>query len=847
MAMVCPVIGPQSNVFLTKQQTNPQVYTSHTYSPPFDNCTPRITIAREHSVSPPPVNRGSPPLSEASDTSDDSMHSDDDNISGGALDEEDVDDEVKVIPKPPGEPGCPKSSGYNLEQALSWPDAIYQQNHVHREAHRRLETRKSFKNQKVEEIQAICDAAVNDHSILRVYENAWPVHDMLKLRLKYTSEKARHQRGKRMQQKLTWKAGGISRDVTHLCGIDISSMLMAGERQIFFKSYCDNNEIQEHTRLGMAMPKRPLRSFQLQDLLRNVGDRKNVENLSVNNGCVGTYIKEQNIFITTPNSSFIPHPPTTMEIVLCEDGHFGHHDPTRTPQFFDEKFCHFPIIPHCPGPNDDTHPYCNWLDTICMPSATLTSVLLLLVVQNGIQKSLTSSWASVAAMQSYWLELVAGLDYMEHYQPVMNGQAQHDNSSDFSYLMGTFTINLDVAEQHIRAGIPVYLVRRIDQFSNQVILEAEMPVDPLLNTSLPSPPFPVVFKGDPSHPQKFHAMHCFMHIFHTFQNPFNFATVSQLAVVQAESAPVASSSSASIPSSLPTSNQQWDKFMNLAGTYAPSPIPAWANANAKIDKMSKRSQEHKERDRLAQRQHDNEGGGTSYEKGYVFPDPGLLVYASAIRQNSFFHQWDYCRDALIYRITSSSSNAKPLQPQLWHELLAMSFKSKNAKSTRVHDLMAHALGSALEAPSSNTTTPQTLTLDIDQPVDIERGRYLIWELCELNFRHELLLLDTHLTHPDLLTKGEDTINFRLGCQEQIMGLFSDGSLVPSTSTSTNRLALGTWPEQFEALKLFRDVISLLRVSLNAFFPQMLISPATIMAIDGLPRIQLKFIFIYINV
>ncbi|KAK0482920.1 hypothetical protein EDD18DRAFT_1112437 [Armillaria luteobubalina] len=443
----------------------------------------------------------------------------------------------------------------------------------------------------------------------------------------------------------------------------------------------------------------------------------------------------------------------------------------------------------------------------------------------------------VAAMQSYWLELVAGLDYMERYQPVMNGQTEQDNSSDSSYLMGTFTINLDVAEQHIRAGIPVYLVRPIDQFNNQVIIEAKMPVDPPLNTSLPSPPFPVVFKGDPSHPQKFHAIHRFMHIFHTFWNQFNFTTVSQLSAVQAESTPVASSSSASIPSGLPVrnkrgkarvpgplangqasqkkkpcktlkmSNQQRDKFMNLAGTYAPSPIPAWADANAKIDKMSKRSQEREERDRLTQRQHDKEGGGTSYEKGYVFPDPGLLVYTSAIRQSSFFRQWEYCRDALIYRITSSSSNAKPLQPQLWCELLAMALKSKNAKSTRVHDLMAHALGSALEAPGSNTTTPiQALVLDIDQPVDVERGRYIVWELCELNFRQELLSLDTHLTHPDLSTKREDTINFRLGCQEQIMNLFSEGSLVPSTSTSTNHLALGTWPERFEALKLFRDMM-----------------------------------------
>ncbi|SJL15222.1 uncharacterized protein ARMOST_18708 [Armillaria ostoyae] len=164
-----------------------------------------FAIARERSPSPPLIDPGSPALSNVSDGSDVSMHSDNDNPSGSILGDDGVDDEdVKIIPKPPGEPGRPKSGGYNLEQALGWPDAIYQQvvNHVHREAHRRLETRKSFKNQSVKEIQAICDSAMNEHSILRVYENAWPVRDMLKLRLKYTSEKSHRQKGKKMQQNL---------------------------------------------------------------------------------------------------------------------------------------------------------------------------------------------------------------------------------------------------------------------------------------------------------------------------------------------------------------------------------------------------------------------------------------------------------------------------------------------------------------------------------------------------------------------------------------------------------------------------------------------------------------------
>ncbi|KAK0461479.1 hypothetical protein IW261DRAFT_1428575 [Armillaria novae-zelandiae] len=594
------------------------------------------------------------------------------------------------------------------------------------------------------------------------------------------------------------------------------------------------------------------RTFQLQDLLINAGDSKDEENLSVNDGRVGTYIEEHKIFITTLNGSFIPHPPTVREILLHEDGHFGHHDPTRAPQFFDAKFCHFSVIPHHPGPKDDTHPYRNWLDTILYDVIDTD-----IVYSTGYLTHIgLLSW-EVVAMQSYWLELVAGLDYMEHYQPVMNGKTRRDDALNSSQLMGTFTVNLDVAEQHIRAGIPVYLVRPVDQFNNQVILKAEEPVVFPLNTSLSSPPFPVIYKGDPSHPQKFYAMHQFIQIFNTYRNPFNFVTISQPSIAHAERTQAAASSSSSI--SVATghprcnqrgkaralgplasaqasrkkkspSNQQWDKFTNLVGTYAPSLIPAWADAIAKIDKFSERSQECEEHSRLAQSQSNKEGPiAPSHVNGYVFPDPALLVYTSATQQSLFFHQWEHCRDALIYHVTSSSSNAKPLWPQLWHELLAMAFKSGNAQGTKVHDLMAQALGSALEAPGSGTTILQAPAPVSDQPIDIERGKYLVWELCELNFRQELLSLDMHLTHPDSSAKEEDIINFRLKHQEQIIGLFSDGSLVPSMPTSTNRLALPSWSGRFEALKSFRDMI----VDRNQFLYKCLPPPPHMCGLPGI--------------
>ncbi|KAK0494335.1 hypothetical protein EDD18DRAFT_1107360 [Armillaria luteobubalina] len=326
----------------------------------------------------------------------------------------------------------------------------------------------------------------------------------------------------------------------------------------------------------------------------------------------------------------------------------------------------------------------------------------------------------------------------------------------------------------------------MDQFSNQVILKAEKPVVFPLNTSLPSPPFPSpVVHAEHTQP----AASGSLSVSATSGHP----TCNQRGKGRALG-PLASAQ-ASQKKKNKTDNQQRDKFTNLVGTYAPPPIPAWADAINNINKFSERSQEHEERSRLTQSQSNKEGAiAPSQDKGYVFLDPALLVYASAAQQSSFFCQWDHCQDALIYRITLSSSNAKPLRLQLWCELLAMAFKSGNAQGMKAHDLMTQVLGSTLEAPGSRITTLQAPAPVCNQPLDVEKGMYLVWELCELNFRQELLSLDTHLTHPDLSAKEEDIINFQLGHQEQIMSLFSDGLLVPSTSTSTNHLTLGTWPE-----------------------------------------------------
>ncbi|SJL16574.1 uncharacterized protein ARMOST_20100 [Armillaria ostoyae] len=292
--------------------------------------------------------------------------------------------------------------------------------------------------------------------------------------------------------------------------------------------------------------------LQLKDLTKFSSCYKG--NLSINDGFVGTYLEDQDIFITTTNNSFIPYPPTACKVCLYEDGRFGHHDPIHVPQFFEERFCHFPAIPHKPLVTDLNHPYYQWLDTI---------------------------WYDVTDS-----DIVFSSGYLSH--------------------IG----------------------------SNQ-------------NTR--------------------------------------------------------------------------DKFADISGIYAPSPIPAWAAANVNIDCNLERSQQ-----RECQAQQSQRDGNTKkdYNKGYAFPDPGLLVHTSATRQSTYFCQWEHYRDSLIYRISSSASNATPLHPQVWRELLAMPFKKQNVKLTKAHSIMLEIMGTALQTPGTKTTL-RVPAADVDQPFDVERGQYLI--------------------------------------------------------------------------------------------------------------------------
>ncbi|PPR01214.1 hypothetical protein CVT24_006039 [Panaeolus cyanescens] len=106
----------------------------------------------------------------------------------------------KLIPKPHGEPGRPQSGGYSLEQALnSWSQELLETvtNYVKQGAgdeQNGIDQTVSYRKQIPKNIDIFCEKVAAKYTIVRKYENLWPVRELLKLHLKYTSESHRRKR-----------------------------------------------------------------------------------------------------------------------------------------------------------------------------------------------------------------------------------------------------------------------------------------------------------------------------------------------------------------------------------------------------------------------------------------------------------------------------------------------------------------------------------------------------------------------------------------------------------------------------------------------------------------------------
>ncbi|KAG1732544.1 hypothetical protein EDD22DRAFT_973818 [Suillus occidentalis] len=127
----------------------------------------------------------------------------------------DLSDDSK-IPKPPGEPGRPGRGGYTLNEALDWNPRAYAKfkKFMHNLIEEHLDTTKCASSQDHALLKVVRDKAADAFPDLENYEGFWPLNDMIMMRLKYTSGRARQKKarmvvGKSKSKKNTSKVSNL--------------------------------------------------------------------------------------------------------------------------------------------------------------------------------------------------------------------------------------------------------------------------------------------------------------------------------------------------------------------------------------------------------------------------------------------------------------------------------------------------------------------------------------------------------------------------------------------------------------------------------------------------------------
>ncbi|KAG2052995.1 hypothetical protein BDR06DRAFT_1009108 [Suillus hirtellus] len=130
--------------------------------------------------------------------------------------------EDSKIPKPPGEPGRPGWGGYTLQESLNWSPKAYTKfkKPMHHLVEEHLDTTKCASSQSPALLRYVRDKAVDAFPNLDNYSSCWLVNDIIMMRLKYTSGRAR--------QKEAGMALGKSKRKTHTS--PVSSIIIAKVR-----------------------------------------------------------------------------------------------------------------------------------------------------------------------------------------------------------------------------------------------------------------------------------------------------------------------------------------------------------------------------------------------------------------------------------------------------------------------------------------------------------------------------------------------------------------------------------------------------------------------------------------
>jgi hypothetical protein len=198
--------------------------------------------------------------------------------------------------------------------------------------------------------------------------------------------------------------------------------------------------------------------------------------------------------------------------------------------------------------------------------------------------------------------------------------------------------------------------------------------------------------------------------------------------------------------------------------------------------------------------------------GYTFPEPAMFIRAKTPqRQEAYFRTWLKYRSAFVYRVSSKDFNAQPVPTSVWRDLLtyehaynkqdtSSSNETRDTHSSRLRAQAFDILQNCVEAENVELAGLEKGRVKWNGKVveiltDAEREE-ILWELSELNFRFELLALDSRAT----ATTDKDRQELVSAC---FPGSTSRSLLVADLGTANHGLADGDWEKRavyLQALK-----------------------------------------------
>ncbi|KAK7025382.1 hypothetical protein VNI00_016018 [Paramarasmius palmivorus] len=416
--------------------------------------------------------------------------------------------------------------------------------------------------------------------------------------------------------------------------------------------------------------------------------------------------------------------------------------------------------------------------------------------------------------------------------------------------IGAYVWNDRDALQLCRAGLPVYYIRPYSDFGSQRIIGVT-PITPSDVCITPAePPYPVIYTGQAGSDDKFAAiriagMQCYqtpspfqnMHLPDQYTSSYNIESTARITSRVESSFPSSDTDGSSSgpvrstraqntlhpyerprgkPQRSNPPQMQRDLFADFPhdNDLTPPPLTAWREANKSID---------------VQHPNRHHTSGQPPKCLTVAPDPAMFFGSDdRERQLQMLTQWHHVKGAILQCIADGSMNV--LQPNAtWKKILLLKMiglpenrtvdpdsgrtqtkaQAKHSKSQQDGHRQAVEL---IQAAFSRLNLNKPLTFPDGAVISLQDAKSLVFEVCMVNFRHQLTSLDEKAdTTGPAPSQTTTTADVRIAAHQhryERQRLIDTvlGGPVDSASAWSQGLAAKYWPDRLKPLRAFANIM-----------------------------------------